>query len=406
MRPQTTESLNDPDRLSRIRRRRARRMLTQLKADEQEVFLEELAHQVSPTFDLFLFALISGLLVGVGFRFDQRAMLIAGALLAPHMAPVAGLALSAVSGSPRFFLRMLAGLGVAGALVALVAGLSGGLGVKSGAGIILATGHVKLNLVDFSLLFIGSVLMNRGLVLDVRIPAIPSVAVAYELVLPLSVTGIGLIRGDPDLWQGALLTFGVHLTWSIIAGLGTLTILGFRPLTGSSQSLAAAVGLMGMVVLLSTVGLGASVLASLPTPTPTPTQTPTPTETGTPTSTSTRTGTPTASSTPTNTHTPTMTSTPTPQPAVVIGTGQRGAFLRDEPGGNTIGYMSDNDPLLILGSTIDDDGVVWFKIRTAYEMDGWILGGLLATITPTLSATTIPTPSYTPTHQVTTSPTP
>lgn len=90
----------------------------------------------------------------------------------------------------------------------------------------------------------------------------------------------------------------------------------------------------------------------------------------------------------------------------MIGTGQRGAFLRDEPGGNTIGYMSDNDPLLILGSTIDDDGVVWFKIRTAYEMDGWILGGLLATITPTLSATTIPTPSYTPTHQVTTSPTP
>lgn len=221
MEPQTTESLHDPERLSRVRRRRARRMLTQLKADEQEIFLEELAHQVSPTFDLFLFALISGLLVGVGFRFDQRAMLIAGALLAPRMAPVAGLTLSAVTGSPRFFLRMLAGLGVASALLALAAGLSGGLGANTGAGLILAAGHVKLNLIDFSLLLVGAVLMNRGLVKNVRLPALPSAAVAYELVLPLGAAGVGLFRGDPDLWQGALLTFGLHLTWAVVAGLGT-----------------------------------------------------------------------------------------------------------------------------------------------------------------------------------------
>ena len=406
MEPQTTESLHDPDRLSRVRRRRARRMLTQLKADEQEIFLEELAHQVSPTFDLFLFALISGLLVGLGFRFDQRAMLIAGALLAPRMAPVAGLALSAVIGSPRFFMRMLAGFGVASALLALAAGLSGSLGVKTGAGLILAAGHVKLNLVDFSLLLVGAVLMSRGLVKDVSLPALPSVAVAYELALPLGVVGIGLFRGDPDLWQGALLTFGLHLTWAVVAGLGTQAVLGFRPLTGNSNSLVAAVGLMGLVALFSAVGLGVSVLASIPTPTPTPTVTPTPTATATPTSTSTSTATATSTATPTKTYTPTMTSTPTPPSAIVIGTGQRGAFLRDIPGGETIGYMTENDQLLILGRTVEDSGEVWFQVRTASEMEGWILGELVATITPTSSVTYPPTPSHTPTRHLTPSPTP
>ena len=107
MNSQTTEPLHDPDYLSRARRRRTRRMLTQLQADEREVFLEWLAHQTSPTVAFFIYALLAGLFIGVGFRFDQRALLIAGALLAPSMGPVAGMALAAVSGSLRFFIIRL-----------------------------------------------------------------------------------------------------------------------------------------------------------------------------------------------------------------------------------------------------------------------------------------------------------
>ncbi len=393
-----TESLNDHERLSRARRRRARRMLTQLRADEREVFLEGLAHQVSPTIDLFLYALLAGLLIGLGFRFDQRAILVAGALLAPRMAPVVGLALAAVSGSPRFFLRMLAALTVAVVFLTLAAGLSGGLYAESEPSLIMTAGHTKLNLIDFGLLLVGAVLMAVGLAREEHIPALPSAAVAYELALPLGLAGIGLVLGNPDLWQRALLTFGLHLTWAVVAGLVTLTILGFRPLTGNSHSLAAAMVLMGLVALFSVAGMGASVMASIPTPTPTPTFTPTPTATATATKTPTNTPTATATPTATPTHTSTVTSTPTPPSAVVIGTGDQGAMLRDAPGGAIIGFLAEADLLLIISDPEEVDGDTWWHVRTAEGKEGWIVGGILATVTPT--------PSVTPTLLVTSSPTP
>ena len=60
----------------------------------------------------------------MGYRYDQRALLIAGALVAPRLGPVVGLSLAAVSGSLRFFLRMLVALALGVLLVAVAAGLT------------------------------------------------------------------------------------------------------------------------------------------------------------------------------------------------------------------------------------------------------------------------------------------
>jgi hypothetical protein len=387
MSPQTSEPINNPEQLSRARRRRAGRMLTQLQADEREAFLEGLARQVSPTVDLFIYAILAGLLIGIGFRFDQRALLVAGALLAPRMAPVSGMALAAVSGSTRFFLRMLAGLAVAILLLALASGLSGGLHFGDDPDLILAAGHTRINVIDFTLLMVGAILMTLKLAGGHEIPALPSAAVAYELALPLGVASVGLVRGDPDLWQGAMLTFGLHLTWAIVAGMGVLIILGFRPLTGSSRSLAAAMALMGVVAIISAAGLGASIMAAVPTPTPTPTPTATPTPTQTPTATLTQTATPTNTPTVTPTHTPTHTATPTPPSAIVIRTGGLGAILRDAPDGTDVGFLAEADAVQVIGGpeTIEDE--IWWQIRTQDGEEGWLLGVLLATLTPTPSAT-------------------
>ncbi len=51
---------NDPDRLPPARRRRARRLLTPLDADERAAFLDEIAHRTYPSFDFFLFSLLAG----------------------------------------------------------------------------------------------------------------------------------------------------------------------------------------------------------------------------------------------------------------------------------------------------------------------------------------------------------
>ncbi len=397
MNSQTTEPLHDPEYLSRARRRRARRMLTQLQADEREVFLEWLAHQTSPNVTFFIYALIAGLFVGVGFRFDQRALLIAGALLAPSMGPVAGMALAAVSGSLRFFIIRLFSLLVAFALLGLTAGLSGGLEIGIESKWILAIGHTKLNMIDFGLLLFGAILLAAGLGRKGRVLALPSAAVAYELALPLGVAGIGLVQGNPDLWQKALITFALHLTWAVVAGLGTLTALGFRPLTGSNHSLAVAMALMGLVALTSVAGMGASVLASIPTPTPTPTATATATTTPTATSTATNTLTSTATPTSTLTSTSTETSTATPPSVVVFGTGEQGALLRDTPGGMIVGFLAEGDLLLVLDGPVFEGRRNWWFVRTLDGMEGWVVEGLMATFTPT--------PSITPTSTLTGTPT-
>ena len=396
MNPQTSEPLNNPDKLSRARRRRARRMLTQLQADERESFLEALARQVSPSVDLFVYAILAGLLIGLGFRFDQRALLVAGALLAPRMAPVAGMALAAVSGSTRFFLRMLAGMVVAILLLSLASGLSGGLRFGDDPDMILAANHTRINVIDFTLLMAGAILLTLKLAGGHEIPALPSAAVAYELALPLGVASVGLVRGNPDLWQGALLTFGLHLTWGVVAGMGVLIILGFRPLTGSSRSLAAAMILMGIVALISAAGLGASILAAVPTPTPTPTATATPTPTRTPTTTPTHTATSTSTPTMTPTPMPTHTATPTPPSAIVVRTGGLGAILRDGPDGTQVGFLAEAEAVQVIGGPEAVEDEIWWQVRTQDGEEGWLLGVLLATLTPTPSTTPSVVASPTP----------
>ena len=388
-----SESFDLLEQHTRARRRRASRMLTQLRADEREAFLEGLAKLVSPGFDFYVLALLAGIVLGFGFRFDQRALLVAGTLLAPRLAPLLGIALSAVSGSPRFFLRMLASLAVASLILSVVSGLLGGLPFGDHPTYLLAQGHIKLNLIDFAIVMIAAVLITVRLSREERIAPLPSVAIAYELFLPLAAGAIGLVRGNPELWQGALLTFGLHLAWTIVVAASTLAAMGFRPLTGASYSLAAAVGLLALVALLGAASLGASVLAALPTPTATPTQTATATATPTITLTPTITSTPTITPTPTVTPSASPTATATPLPALVSQTGGTGAVVRltPDPAAAHVGFVNEGTNMLILGGPVLIEDSVWWQVRYTTQLgetrEGWLQGDYLATATPGPSPT-------------------
>lgn len=388
-----SESFDPLEQHTRARRRRARRMLTQLRADEREAFLEGLAKLVSPGIEFFVLALLAGIALGFGFRFDQRALLVGGALLAPRLAPLLGIALSAVSGSPRFFLRMLASFLIASLVLAVTAGLAGGLPLGDRPTYLLAQGHVKLNLIDFAIVMIAAVLITLKLSRDEQIAPLPSVALAYELFLPLSVGAIGWVTGNPELMQGALLTFGLHLAWTIVVSASTLAVAGFRPLTGASYSLAAAVVLLALVALLGVTSLGASVLAAMPTPTPTPTQTATPTATPTATLTPTITSTPTVTRTPTITPTASATPTATPWPALVSQTGGIGAVVRvtPDPAAAHIGFVNEGLDMLVLAGPVLIEDSVWWQVRYTTQLgetrEGWLQGDYLATVTPGPSST-------------------
>lgn len=386
------QPLQDPEQDTAARRRRARRRLTQLQADDREQFLERLAALTMPGVGFFFQALLAGIALGLGLLYRQPALLIAAALLFPLLSPLVGMGLAAISGSLRFFLRHLLIVLITAALLALTVGLLAHLLPGSDDARLLAMIHTRPNLLDFGLLFVGAAFLASGLSRNSAIAPLPSAAVAYELFLPLGAAAIGLVQGDAVLWPGGLLTFALHLASAVAAGLLVLFLFGFRPLTGNSAALIASVALAGMLLVGGAIGMGASVMASLPTPTMTPTQTATPTITPTPSATPTHT--PTITPTPTITLTPTITPTasitPTPLPPLLIVSTREGdgAILRPEPaaGGATVGFIGEGALLEVLASTMGEDGYRWWQVRVEQRgkwLMGWIRGDLVAVATPT-----------------------
>ncbi len=382
----TEQHPDDPDQLPPARRRRAKRLLAPLDTDQRADFLDEVAHRASPSFDFFLFSLVAGVVFGIGLLLDTPALLVLGALLAPLMAPVVGIGLGTVIGSVRFFLRSLVGLAI-GSLLVFGAGFGTGLITNywSPPSLNQATYYAQLSWANFVLLALGACFTAAAMLDKKYTPALPSVALAYTLYIPLTIAGFGLSSGEPHLWPDGLVVFLIYLAWSALFGAMTLAILGLRPLTLFGYTLGGVVAIL-MIILLIGLG-GASVVISeqvaLPTQTPTITYTITPTVTKTPTSIPpTATLTPTLTTTPTATATETALPTPTPMYALVQTEDGSGALLRAEPNGTVLGSYVDGTLMLVLPATIDLDGVIWVNVVAPDQKEGWIVQTLLATATP------------------------
>ncbi|MFH2104114.1 MAG: DUF389 domain-containing protein [Chloroflexota bacterium] len=125
---------------------------------------------------------------------------------------------------------------------------------------------------------------------------------------------------------------------------------------------------------------------STPTPvTMTPTLTLTPTATVTPL--------------PSNTPTPTFTATPSPTPSIarIANTNWRGAVLRQEPGGPSIGTLSEGTYVTVLYGYSIAEGLVWWQVQDSDGRVGWIPQIYLNIVTLTPSPTVPTTRTSTPT---------
>ena len=221
-------------------------------------------------------------------------------------------------------------------------------------------------------------------------PALPSVILAYQLYLPLSAAGFGLGASIPHLWPDGLVLFALHLSAGVLLSVLTLSLKGFRPLTMFGYTISSFIFLLGIVVLIGASGAGAVITAELGIPTPIPSATPTftatPTLTATPvppTATSTATFTPTATLTPTQT--PTL--TPTPVYAIVRTNSAEGVRFRSEPGGTTLGFLSNETVVILLPDTVELDGVLWAHIIVSGSQEAWIVQSLISLPTATPSPT-------------------
>jgi len=389
--PQTEQLPDDPDRLPPARRRRARRLLAPMDADERAAFLSELAHRASPTFDFFFFSALSGLVLCAGLALNSPPIILLGTLLAPFMAPAIGVSLGTVIGSVPFFLRSLAGL-LIGCTLVFLAGAIGGVVSRPWQPLSLTLAHMnaQLSWLNFLVLALGAILTTAFFTQPEHSQrrtsaAVSSVALAYGLYLPLAAAGFGLTDGTPHLFPDGLVVFALHLAWSALLGAVTLAVLGFRPLTLFGYTLSGAVALLGVILAIGLSSAGAAFGAQIGIPTPIPTATFTPSPTPTPTLTPVPpTATPTPTLTPTSTRTPTVTPTLTPTPVVAVVLVQvgDGGFIREEPGGQILSTITNGTSVQVLPETEEVDGRVWVRVAAPGGINGWMLLQLLVTATP------------------------
>src|SRR6185436_2144077 len=88
---------------ARARRRRAQRR-AYFPTDEEgrAALFTHLARRAYPSYEIFVFSIVSGAILGLGYFLDSQALLIFGILVAPLMTPWVGTSLAIIAGSARF----------------------------------------------------------------------------------------------------------------------------------------------------------------------------------------------------------------------------------------------------------------------------------------------------------------
>lgn len=388
--PEDFTPLVRPDDLSsssRARRRRARRTLIPPGDDDRGSLLEDLSRRSFPPAEFFLFALLSGILIGAGYLLDSHALILLGLLVAPLLTPWVGASLAVATGGWRFFFLTLSSLVVIfllSFLASALIGLLNKLGVFSR--FFIAADHAKLWWTDIFLVTLGAVLLVITMVRGERKPILPSLMLAYGLFLPLGAAGFALGAGLPEIWPDGILIFLTYFSLATIVGVIVLRIQRFKPRKAWGYTLLVIISLVCMVALVAFTGLADCFFSrafpedSFYTPTslglvsPTPGLPPSPTL-GSPLKTSTSPPTGQPSSTPTLTSTPSF--------ALIAASTGGGALVRSEPGGGTVLTTLINGTLVEVLPEIRSVGTVqWVHIRTLEGIEGWVLEAVLVNTTP------------------------
>lgn len=394
------------------RRRRQRRMILPQDSSERAEFVRELARRMVPSFDFFLFSLLSGLALGIAMLLDAPALFVLAALIAPFMAPTLGIALGSVAGTVSFILRSLGSLSIGSLIVFLCGAMTGwAASMQPGRGYSMAAYNSHFSWPGFFLLVLGAALTTYLIArAPYSRPLVSSVAIAYGLYLPAGAAGFGLTSGIAGLWPDALVLFAVHLVWAIIAAIIVLALLGLRPLNAQAYVLSVVFALAGLLLvfvvfntpftrpsanMLSSGQITGGFSAQKPSPQPssTPAQNATasqtaasnePTATKQPEATRTNTATPTRTLVPTQTATVTITPVPTPVWARINASEGNGALVRAQANytAPVVQSLLNGTLVEVLPEVVENGGAAWVHVRLVNGKDGWIVRALLRTATP------------------------
>ena len=398
---------------ARARRRRAQRR-AYFPTDEEgrAALFSHLARRAYPSYELFIFSLVSGVILGLGYFLDSQALLIFGILVAPLMTPWLGMSLATIAGSTRFFLQTVAALFVSSLIIFLSGALAGFASrVVPPRAFNEAFIHSRLWWPDIVTITIAAIILTISFVRSEERPYLPSALLTYGLFLPLCAAGFGLGSGVSEIWPQGLFVFLVHFAWATFFALVSLFFLRFYPTSAGGLIFTGLIFIILIALVTSLTGFGRWMMetAGLATPVPATVtinvSTPTPGTTitasanpdnataiiGVPTTTPSPTATPageTPQSTlpPTETSTTTVTAEPTPIVALIHASEGGGAFIREKPGGLVLATLANGATVTIIPNDLQEvNKVTWvhvFALVNDRRVEGWMIQTVLQTATP------------------------
>ena len=194
---------------ARSRRRRAnRREMFPADAEGQAAFISDLSRRAYPSFELFVFSLACGAILGLGFLLDSQAVLLLGILVTPLMIPWVGFLLAILTGSPRFLFETLMALLISGVLFFLAACwqvLPHALFCRSRLPMFMI--HARLWMPELIVLAVGAITLVASFARSENKPFLPSVLIAYAFYLPINAGGFGLGSGLAGIWPQGIFVF-------------------------------------------------------------------------------------------------------------------------------------------------------------------------------------------------------
>lgn len=407
--PESKEPPVTPPPVSAARRRRERRTLLPRDPAGRSAVLVSLARRSYPSVEFFFYALLCGLVLGLGYLLDSPTVLVLGALIAPLMTPWVGMTLAAVTGSARFFTQTLAAIFVAAALAFTGAALSG-VAARAFLPLTFNLGyyHSRLWPADLTILTLSAILLTITFLRTEDKPYLPSAMLAYQFFLPVAAAGFGLGSGNETFWPAGVLVFLTHLAWATFCSGLTLVLLRFWPRTLIASFVSLIIFLFMLITLVGLTGVGTNLLngtvLSQPEPAPviaaasptveseslsilveTPSLIPTLPFKVTVLPTATFDVRMFSAVPPSETPTATLPPEPTPIYARIDVRGAGGAYLRKEPGGDVLLTLDNGDVVRVLPETKEYDGRIYIHViatRGEVSYEGWVIQTALVTATP------------------------
>lgn len=381
----TPDDFND---LPPAQKRRIRQSVKNANLTELRSFIAALKERSTPSFDFLLFTLLSAAFVVLAILFDSPLLLVVAAVSAPFLAPIIGVAIAPAIPSFSHFLRSLLSLLISLIIYLLAGALAGYLSNSFNLEKLSLTPRLFSAIwLEWLVLILTAVLTAILVIRRDENPRTVSAILSYLIFIPTSFSAYFFTTNQLDYWTPLFWSCLVKLFITVLIITLVFILFGLKPLR--SIGWAVVVGLILSSIVLLMLYLPNKKLPDLTaaletTPTLSSTTTSPPTQAKQETQVKpTQTLTPIPTSTTKPTLVPSNTNTPTPVLGVV--SAQNGAVIRAEPdfSAPVVTYVNDGGEIYLLNETQLSGQYLWISVMTEGGEQGWMLGSLVQTATPT-----------------------